>query len=449
MAMALACLAATVRRVSAESKPGWLAVSLISGLTACSGTLDAGWDRPDGQSPVSQGNPTSDVVVNLSDVHQTMDGFGAADVWEGPRDQTQLTLFFDPVNGIGLSLLRIGIEQDGTLMGSAGISDGQAITEFGGKVWAAPWSPLVAFKASGEPACTDASTCYLFTSNYDAWASTLAAFPALYESQSGVRLYGISAQDAPDSCSSSYNGCLFSYSQMVSFVKVLGPKLHALSPQVKLLAAESNTWANCWSYGNAILDDPAASSAVDIIATHDFGASGLTRPSPPAGNTHAVWETSASDGGGGDIGTAIGDAQAIYAAVTTGGASAWHYWWFSQLLSGGDENNPPKRVYALGNFSKFVRPGYQYVGTTGLVPSGVQLTAFKNPSDGTVVVVVINSNSSATSLSLAISGGAPSTMIPWVTSSSDNLVSKTGVSVSGSRFTFLLDALSVTTFVSQ
>jgi glucuronoarabinoxylan endo-1,4-beta-xylanase len=103
----------------------------------------------------------------------------------------------------------------------------------------------------------------------------------------------------------------------------------------------------------------------------------------------------------------------------------------------------------MGNYSKFVRPGFQRVGITGTVPSGLQVTAYQSPSDGTVVVVAINGNGNATSLSIFLSGGAPCSMTPWVTAASDDLAAKTAVQVTSSRFTFSLPAQSVTTFVGK
>jgi glucuronoarabinoxylan endo-1,4-beta-xylanase len=249
---------------------------------------------------------------------------------------------------------------------------------------------------------------------------------------------------------------------MVGFVKVLGPKLAALNPPVKLIAAEPDTWSNLWGgddYGHAILADSAASAAVDILATHDYGGSGLTRPSPPAGNTHPIWETEVSDESAPDpdIGHGIDWAQAIYAAIHTGGASAWHYWWLVNLnadgegllLQGGDTTNPPKRVYTLGNYSKFVRPGYVRIDASS-VPSGLQVVAFDNPSDNTVVVVAINSNTSSQPVSLFVSGTEwPSQVTPWVTSASDNLASQAAIPLSGARFSATLAAQSVTTFVGH
>ena len=40
-------------------------------------------------------------------------------------------------------------------------------------------------------------------------------------------------------------------------------------------------------------------------------------------------------------------------------------------------------------------------------------------------------------------------MTPWVTSSTDNLISKTAVAVSGGSFTAALAATTVTTFVGK
>jgi glucuronoarabinoxylan endo-1,4-beta-xylanase len=64
--------------------------------------------------------------------------------------------------------------------------------------------------------------------------------------------------------------------------------------------------------------------------------------------------------------------------------------------------------------------------------------------------VAINKNTSAVSLPITIAGGtAPATMTPWVTSSTDNLISKTAVAVSGGSFTAALAANTVTTFVGK
>jgi glucuronoarabinoxylan endo-1,4-beta-xylanase len=146
--------------------------------------------------------------------------------------------------------------------------------------------------------------------------------------------------------------------------------------------------------------------------------------------------------------------------MVDGDASAWLWWWFRAfgtndneglyIQNGGTTNwTDTKRHYTLGNYSKFVRPGYTRVDVTGTVPAGVLLSAYKG-SDGTVVIVAINKNASAVNVPISISGGtAPASLTPNVTSSSDNLAAKATVAVSGGSFTAALAATTVTTFVGK
>lgn len=102
-------------------------------------------------------------------------------------------------------------------------------------------------------------------------------------------------------------------------------------------------------------------------------------------------------------------AKLIHDALTVANMNAWHYWWVYDsntglFTSGG---NPTKRLWVEGNYARFVRPGYQRVGTTGTAPSGVLLSAFANPTDGTLVVVAVNDNAGSTPVSLYVSGTAP------------------------------------------
>ena len=108
-----------------------------------------------------------------------------------------------------------------------------------------------------------------------------------------------------------------------------------------------------------------------------------------------------------------------------------------------------KALWVMGNFSRFARPGYMRVSTSGTPPSGVDVTAYINPSSNALVIVAINSNTSSTNLPLYISGSPPCTLIPWETSASKNLVAGSGVTVANSRVSLALTGQSVTTFVGM
>ena len=396
---------------------------------------------------------TGDITVDPTKTHQVVDGFGEADVWQGSSSAAMQTLLWDPVNGIGLNLLRIGI--DGTrgtpnIMGNAGYADGQACVKFNGgecKVWAAPWSPPASMKDNNNVN----NGGHLLAADYTAWAQVLAAFPAFYKSHGGVDLYAVSAQNEPD-FTASYQSAIFNASQMVSWIDTLGPMLAALSPPVKVLAAEPDNWGNIWGgdgYGPAIIADSMANTLVGPIATHDYGgtsAGTFARPAPPASNTHHVWETECTPGDTGPITIAT----MIYAAFSTGGVNGWHYWWTQALVP--NASSPPPQVYALGNFSKFVRPGYYRVDVSGAPRPSASVplvVAFTNLSDATVSIVVVNGGA-AQSVSIFVAGPAwPASVTPYVTTTSSKLAAGSPISVSGARFSASLAAQSVTTFVGK
>jgi O-glycosyl hydrolase len=170
-----------------------------------------------------------------------------------------------------------------------------------------------------------------------------------------------------------------------------------------------------------------------------------------------------------DIANGVAVAGWIHSALTVGQASAWLWWWYQASSTDDNEGlflksassasttgcptgtaGDTKRHYTLGNYSKFVRPGYTRVDVTGTMPSGVQISAFKG-SDGTVVVVAINSSTSTLTVPITIAGGTttPASMTPWLTSATANLASQTAVTVSGGTFTASLASPSVTTFVGK
>jgi glucuronoarabinoxylan endo-1,4-beta-xylanase len=416
-----------------------------------SGTGGAGGAYMGTKTP---GTPQSgDITVDPTKLHQVVDGFGEADVWQGSSSTQMQTLLWDPVNGIGLNLLRVGI--DGTsgspnIMGAAGYADGQACMKFSGsdcKVWAAPWSPPASMKDNNNVN----NGGHLNSGNYAAWAKVLAGFPAFYKSHGGVDLYAVSAQNEPD-FTASYQSCLFNASQMVAWIDVLGPALAALSPPVKVLAAEPDNWGNIWGgdgYGPAIIADANANMFVGPIATHDYGgtsAGTYGRPAPPSNNTHHVWETECTPGDTGPITIAT----MIYAAFTSGGVNGWHYWWTQALVP--SASSPPPQVYALGNFSKFVRPGYYRADVSGAPKASGTVplvAAFTSRSDGTVAIVVVNGGGAA-NVSFFVAGSAwPASVTPYVTTSSSKLAAGTPISVSGARFSASLAGQSVTTFVGK
>ena len=114
----------------------------------------------------------------------------------------------------------------------------------------------------------------------------------------------------------------------------------------------------------------------------------------------------------------------------------------------GDLTNPPKRLYTVGNFSKFVRPGYVRVDTNGGVPPDVWIVSFQNPADGTLAVVAINAGMTDVPLRATVGATSwPAQVTPWLTSATDNLAAQAPIALSAGTFQASLGAQTVTTFV--
>jgi glucuronoarabinoxylan endo-1,4-beta-xylanase len=420
-----------------------------------------------------------------------MDGFGINNNWAPAMTDAEADAMFDPEKGLGLSILRIGMAASGEPFNGASCwqdinkAKARGVSIFIGTLWSPP--------ASCKTNNSENDGGHLKSDCLDSWSSTIAAFPGKVKQNAGVDLYAMSPQNEVDfascgftePCNGNYPTTLFTASEYVALAKAVGTKLKALTPPVKLIGPEASEWLHTWSnesaccsepgmkkssdplkgmgydYGHALFADKEAWGLLDILGVHQYDTQ-VAEPWPAdVPDKKPVWQTEMSgvkwwpeQGPSSDINNAVAVAGWIHNAVTVGEASAWLWWWWKAqgstneglLLSNGTDT---KRRYALGNYSRFIRPGYTRVDITGNVPADVLLTAYKGP-DGTLVVVAINKGSAAASVPIVIAGGtAPATLTPWVTSESDNLASKTAVTVSGGSFTAALASKTVTTFVGK
>jgi glucuronoarabinoxylan endo-1,4-beta-xylanase len=312
-------------------------------------------------------------------------------------------------------------------------------------VWATPWSPAAAFKTNNNVVGGRLS-------DGKGWASSLAKFVQNMKA-SGVNIFAVSAENEPDA-NVTYESCSYTPTELASFIGTyLGPALAGTG--AKVLGPESQNWCGFQGYADAIMNDTRAASYTSIIATHEYGCSPFSYPRAPQSGKE-FWQTeiydtaSTADPG---MGSGLRVAKLIYDALTIANVNAWHYWWVYPLSNDNgalwdkSTGQASKRLYVMGNFSRFVRPGFNRIDVSGSVPSGVSVAAFTNPSDRTLAIVAINTNTSATSLNLSVSGSAwPAQVTPWVTSSSASLASQTAIPLSGAKFSASLPAQSVTTF---
>jgi glucuronoarabinoxylan endo-1,4-beta-xylanase len=360
-----------------------------------------------------------DFQVNFSNVHQTIDGFGASDMfasdWRPVADQLFCVNASDPgcaAPGIGLHFLRTGIESNGGASGE--LPYALTATARGATVWATSWTTPTGVTPGSS-------------GTYGTYATALTNWANAMHS-GGVSIYGISAQNEPDcGCNS---GIAWGATDTANLQAVLGPALHGLNPSVKLLSPETAFPQDFNNYRSAIAGNSTANADVDIWSTHQYG--NIFNATPDS--SRRSWETEFAANAGGDgtydpsIADAVSQLTTLHDALSYFSVSAWHYWWvsntatrFNAMLINSDNSGSSaltKRYFAMGNWSRYVRPGWVRIGVTGSLSGIYGVTAFKNPSTGDFAIVAMNnSGSDLHSVSFGISGASISGSItPYVTS---------------------------------
>ena len=81
-----------------------------------------------------------------------------------------------------------------------------------------------------------------------------------------------------------------------------------------------------------------------------------------------------------------------------------------------------KRGYALGNWSKFVRPGFQRIAATDKPTGVVLIEAYRDATH--IAVIAVNTSSKPVTQKFILDGATFGTLTPWVTSPDDNLAAK-------------------------
>jgi glucuronoarabinoxylan endo-1,4-beta-xylanase len=404
-------------------------------------------------TPTATPTPTpvsaSTITVTSAQRYQTISGFGASSAWHAtPPSDTEADELFSADSGAGLSLLRIRIAPNGTTVEMPTVTKA---LQRGAKIWAAPWSPPGAWKTNGS----DINGGKLLPEHYQDWANRLADF-VQSESNAGVTLAYLSAQNAPNWVAS-WETCEWTPTELLTFIRdYLGPALRSHGLTTPILAPEYNDWSHLADYADPLLADATATSYLGVIAVHAYGGTPYAYTTATQ-KRKALWETEMSvsvAGNGMPSGLAV--AQSMHDHLATAGVNAWHYWWLTDtaanetgaLIQAGVVT---KRLWVMGNFSKFIRPGsYRIAATTasGGSTQGVLTTAYRNATAGTLIIVAINPTTQIVRQPITLADLHVDAVTPWVTSETLDLVAQTPLT-GGTTFTDDLPPQSVTTFVGR
>lgn len=422
------------------------------------------------------------------ETYQEMDGFGICGAFrqannllkypKTERDQL-LDMLFSQTQGAGFSIIR-NIIGDGGTWGdqfdgpTPTIEPTEGVWNWSGdedqilfmqeakkrgcnKFISTAWSPPAWMKTTNDVA----NGGYLREDKYQAYADYLSNYVREYKSRFGIEIYGISPQNEPD-LSIYYSSCIWIPDQYRDFIKgYLKPTFDRDQVTAKVIMPETTCFGAMMSkFAGPALNDTEACSRIDIVAGHGYG--GVIEPIKIATSRgKKVWmtEISKTDIGGNDpsIDNGIEWAKTVYEYLVRAQVNAFIYFWGAAkyydmqttLLGLKLEDHTVvinKRLFTIGNFSRFIRPGYIRIRATEIPCHDVYISAFKEETTGKFVVVAINDNLVEKNVTFTLHGFITSFVTPWRTSKIENLSKLENIPVMKRAILVKLRAKSVTTF---
>jgi arabinogalactan endo-1,4-beta-galactosidase len=403
-------------------------------------------------------------TVATGTTHQIIRGFGASNAWSdcgsctpGSAKNAWFTaanldmLFNTTGNGIGLSIIRMRIPPDAGQFGAA-IAPVQGAAARGAIVMATEWTPPPQWKSANTTSNSNGE--YLLPANYQNYANYLRDFVNTMKNTYNVNIYALCGSNEPD-YRVSYDGCSWDGTQELNFIRdYLGPTFATANLTTKIIVGES--YANNFAITDPTLNDATAANYTAIAAVHTYGGGPTAYPlAVSKGKEYWMTEMANFQAYESDMTGANGGgllwANRIHTGLVNAEYNAWIYWWLSSDASNEGLCHPtlgnPKRFYTMGNYSKFIRPGYIRIDATAAPAAGITCSAYRDTTSTNFVFLATNTNGSAQSLTYNIPGIGITSVIPYITNSSNNLAAQAAVAVSGNSFTYSLPAQSVVSFV--
>lgn len=464
------------------------AATITTGAQSSAGAALAAnysWTFTTGASP-------NQVTVDFGEPQQTIRGFGGSTAWLGEMPSAVATALFSPTNGLGLSILRVRIDPEGSASSAnpyetsewdyEAANGAEAVAANpNALVFASPWTPPATWKLSGTSTTVSGTTfneafysgtcgegtgyCggYLDPNHYADYANYLEDFVKFFNTTNSFHLYAISMQNEPEE-NVDYESSVWTPQQMDTWIAGNASTITSDPYSTKLIMPESDNF-NPVDAATA-LSDASAQGLISIIGGHIYGV----QPTPysiPSGDTpKELWMT--------EFGplstTALTWSQAlttygetIHNSMVTGQYNAYVWWGLFGATTGScatnagtcglvdDAGTVQPMGYVMGQYSKFIQPGFVRVSATATPVAGVYVSAYSNSSPAHYVIVAINSNSSAESLSFVLDvNGNPTSIVtsltPTESTSSTGLAAQSAVTVSSGQFSYTLPAQSIVTF---
>jgi glucuronoarabinoxylan endo-1,4-beta-xylanase len=375
------------------------------------------------------GASSATVTVDFTKTYQVIDGFGGSTAWSGAlSDAVMDALYGNASNQIGLTIDRLRIDPKNSWNDEK--SNATKAKARGATVFATPWSPPTSMKTNGNTVKGGIVTSKF--ADFAAWMKSFWTFCG----EGNVDI--MSLENEPDYAEQiTYEGCTWTAANFLDFCKNYAPQIGK-----PIMMPES--FGFNFALSDPTLNDATAAANVSYIGGHLYGI-GPKKYTKALDLGKHVWETEHYYSGDG-ASQCMSTAKEIFDCMNCN-FSAYVWWWMTYSSTDGiySGNAPNHKGWVLGQFSKWVRPGFHRVDATYNPQSGVYAVAFKGKQ---YVIVAMNNTSSSQSVTFTCSNGAFPSVNKYTSSQSKNGANEGSVAVKNNSFTAALDAQSVTTFVT-
>lgn len=301
---------------------------------------------------------------------------------------------------------------------------------------------------------------------YDDFVDYLTTVLKHFKDNWGVTFDTLAVMNEPSSnwwkSSNNQEGCHFERSEQNQLIKLTGQSLQQKGlSQIKISAPEE--YSIDVSKGSYESYDATAKSHITQINTHTYGGSDRSGLRLLARlNNLKLWNSEVTLGGSNshdhnDISSAMEQSLKILDDINNMGVTAWCYWQAVEDEAGGHNHGLihanftgtenywlTKQYYTMGQYTKYVKPGYTIIGTS----SGNVLAALDTTGNQLVLVATNNgSGSKDFSFDLSTFTSVGTTATATRTSQNENHQSISSPSIQNGVLSYTAPGKSVTTFV--
>ena len=394
------------------------------------------------------------ITLDPDDVKQTMEGFGASGAWwaqdvggwENEARDRIVSRLFDRETGIGLSIYRYNIgggdnrfimdewRRAETFEVSEGVYDWSRDANAIWMLRAAQEAGVEHFVAfvNSPPARMTVSgrTNHDFSNDiasnlrpemYAQFAQYVVDVVRHLQEDVGVPIGWVSPINEPQwdwQIKSGQEGSHYTPAQVAAVTRAVVDALEASQLDVRLSVFEGGEWGKSSAeYVQPLLNDSKIAPHIDHLAIHSYWSTPedkaqfvqqMNERYPDIAIEMTEW-TEMKSGRDVSIASALPMANVILDDLTIGGVTSWQYWIAVSKYDFRDglmyvdvesrEMTETKRLWALGNFSRFVRPESQRVAASS-DHEKVKTTAFLSPDQSQLIVVAVNNAPSQLTIGL-------------------------------------------------